>query len=83
MRQVVSGPRGQRYRMAAAPSRAASLLAGTEFIPGLGAEEDEPWEVRIDSERATTRVFEAANGEIAERLMVILGEELETGLLEL
>ena len=60
----------------------ARLLAGAPYV--LGGTDGEPpdeWEVRVES-TAGERVFAASSGEVAERLMVLLGEELELGLLE-
>lgn len=82
-RQVIESPEGRRYIVTA--SRVASgrplatLLAGSAFLPEAPDEDD--WEVRVES-AAGARVFTAGSGEIAERLMVLLGEELELGLLE-
>ena len=75
-RQVIESPEGRRYVVT------ARLLAGTPY--GFGGGHDEPadeWEVRVES-TAGERVFAASSGEVAERLMVLLGEELELGLLE-
>lgn len=83
-RQVIESPEGRRYIVTAsrvAPGRRplATLLAGSAFLPEAPEEDD--WEVRVESP-AGERVFAAGSGEIAERLMVLLGEELELGLLE-
>lgn len=84
-RQVIESPEGRRYVVTAArvaPGRRplATLLAGSAFLPD-GPPEDDDWEVRVESP-VGEKVFAAPNGEIAERLMVLLGEELEVGLLE-
>jgi hypothetical protein len=85
-RQVVAGPEGRRYvvtadRVLSRTRPLASLLAGSGFVTDAGAEADDEWEVRVAS-TAGERVFAAASGEVAERLMVLLGEEIELGLLE-
>ena len=88
MRQVVDGPGGQRYVVAAAPvpggdagvgdsTSAGELLSGVSFLPEL----DTPWEVRVEGGRGSpAHVFSAATAEIAERLVLLLGNELETGV---
>jgi hypothetical protein len=79
MRQVVDGPGGQRFVLAAEPipdgrARAtAELLTGHEFLP------DQRWRVRV-SGAGGTNVFEAASEVIAERLVLLLGEELALGV---
>ena len=84
MRQVVDGPGGQRYVVAAAPvpgggaESAGELLTGVTFLP----EADGRWEVRVEGRRGS-EVFSAASEEIAERLVLLLGNELETGVLQL
>ena len=82
MRQVVDGPGGQRYVVAAAPvppadepTSAGELLTGVSFLPDV----DIRWEVRVEGGRAR-EVFSAATEEIAERLVLLLGNELETGV---
>lgn len=89
MRQVVDGPGGQRYVVTAdrvgAGAPLARLLTAARVLPDRGDAPDPPpdtWQVRVES-AGRRRVFAAANGEIAERLMVLLGEEVELGLLEL
>jgi hypothetical protein len=84
-RQVIENPEGRRYvvtaaRVAPAARPLATLLTGSSFLPD-GPDEADDWEVRIESP-AGERVFAAPSGEIAERLMVLLGEEIELGLLE-
>ena len=84
MRQVVDGPGGQRYVVAAAPMPAieaespGELLTGVIFLP----EGDTPWEVRVEGHRGS-EVFTAPTEEVAERLVLLLGSELETGVLQL
>jgi hypothetical protein len=79
MRQVVDGPGGQRYVVAAAPvpggqsKSAGELLSGVTFLP------DGPWEVRVEGGRGH-QVFSAPTEEVAERLVLLLGNELETGV---
>lgn len=97
MRQVVNGPGGQRYVVVAGPAKGtiarstrnerARMLAGTSFLPpppgpGPDLAVDQPWEVHIESGEGS-QVFPVANEEVAERLMVLLGEEIESGLLQL
>ena len=84
MRQIVDGPGGQRYVVAAAPVPGGEdvesiglLLSGVSFLPEL----DTPWEVRVEGGRGSpAHVFSAATAEIAERLVLLLGNELETGV---
>jgi hypothetical protein len=85
-RQVVDGPEGQRYvvtadRVLSARRPLAGLLTGARFVPGAAGDDDEEWEVRVAT-AAGERVFTASGGEVAERLMVLLAEEIELGLLD-
>lgn len=99
MRQVVHGPQGERYEVAARPAdeKLASVaaetigreLVGAEFLPdGAGG----PWEVQVrllggtpgaGAGRGRPQVFAAGDEVIAERLVIQLGEELQLGVLEL
>lgn len=86
LRQVVDGPEGQRHvltadRVLSASRPLAGLLTGAGFLPGAVSDDDEEWEVRVAT-AAGERVFTASGGEVAERLMVLLAEEIELGLLE-
>jgi hypothetical protein len=84
-RQVIDGPEGQRYvvtadRVATRRGALAGLLTGASFLPDVP---DDEWEVRVEAPGSPrTKVFAASSGEVAERLMVLLGEEIELGLLE-
>jgi hypothetical protein len=80
IRQVVDGPEGDRYVVTADRVALAQLLTGTRYVVERGDEDDE-WEVRVESS-VGERVFAASSGEVAERLVVLLGEEIELGLLE-
>lgn len=80
MRQLVDSPEGTRY-VVTAHRASAALLSGRAFLPG-GRDGDDAWVVRVEG-GGRRRTFDAGSGEIAERLMVLLGEELELGLLEL
>ena len=85
LRQVIEASEGRRYfvtasRVAAARRPLATFLAGASVLPD-GDDDHDDWEVRVES-AAGERVFAAPSGEIAERLMVLLGEELELGVLE-
>jgi hypothetical protein len=80
IRQVVDGPEGDRYVVTADRVRLAQLLTGTRYVVEQ-ADEDDEWEVRVESSDGE-RVFVASSGEVAERLVVLLGEEIELGLLD-
>ncbi len=80
IRQVVDGPEGDRYVVTADRVAFAQLLAGTRYVVERSDEDDE-WEVRVESSDGE-RVFVASSGEVAERLVVLLGEEIELGLLD-
>jgi len=80
IRQVVDGPEGDRYVVTADRVGLAQLLTGTRYVVEQ-ADEDDEWEVRVES-RDGERVFAASSGEVAERLVVLLGEEIEMGLLD-
>jgi hypothetical protein len=80
IRQVVDGPEGDRYVVTADRVAFAQLLAGTRYFVERSDEDDE-WEVRVESSDGE-RVFVASSGEVAERLVVLLGEEIELGLLD-
>jgi hypothetical protein len=80
IRQVVDGPEGDRYVVTADRVAFAQLLAGTRYVVERSDEDDE-WEVRVESSDGE-RVFVASSGEVAERLVVLLGEESELGLLD-
>ena len=80
IRQVVDGPEGDRYVVTADRVAFAHLLTGTQYVVGRTDEDDE-WEVRVESSDGE-RVFAASSGEVAERLVVLLGEEIELGLLD-
>ena len=78
-RQVIDGPAGEQY-VVTADRALARLLSGTEFT--ADRRDEDSWEVRIVSPEGE-KVFVAENGEVAERLMLLLGEELELGVLRL
>ena len=80
LRQVVDGPAGEQYVVTADRVALARLLSGTEFT--ADRRDDDSWEVRVISPDGE-KVFHAANGEVAERLMLLIGEELELGVLRL
>ena len=80
IRQVVDGPEGDRYVVTADRVGLARLLTGTRYVVDHADDEAE-WEVRVES-RDGERVFAAASSEVAERLVVLLGEEIELGLLD-
>jgi hypothetical protein len=80
IRQVIDGPEGDRYVVTADRVGLAQLLSGTRYVVESPDEDDE-WEVRVESSDGE-RVFAASSGEVAERLVVLLGEEIELGLLE-
>lgn len=86
---VVAGPAETSIERQAGRGGRARLLAGTAFLPEPSAwpspsdpAADEPWEVHIEA-RGGRRVFPVANADVAERLMVLLGEEIEVGILQL
>lgn len=93
MRHVVDGPGGTRYVVAAepdpgpsSPSRsAAAAVPDSSEAPNLGLLlsgadmlADGPWRVRVEGHADT--VFSVPSGDVAQRLVLLLGEELETGV---
>lgn len=81
IRHVIDGPEGDRYVVTADRVGLAQLLTGARYVVDRD-DEDGEWEVRVETSDGE-RVFAASSGEVAERLVVLLGEEIELGLLDL
>ena len=69
IRQVVAGPEGERYELAATP---VDVRAAEAFTVD--------WEISVD-DGTVSRIFRTSDPDVAQRLVVQLGEQLRAGAL--